>query len=71
MESNFAAPPRFGGKLKTPDYYERIHAIVAPLRSTTSLRLIADALNAAGYRTPRDFPWDKQKLSMYIRNTSL
>lgn len=63
------ARPSFGGKTRTDEYYKQVNAIVATLQPTASQRVIAEHLNRFGFRTPRNLPWDRQRLANYLRNT--
>lgn len=63
--------PQFGGRRKGSYYYERINAIITPLRQVATLRLIAEQLNAKGYRTPTEQPWNRQRLANYLRSASI
>jgi hypothetical protein len=65
------AKPAFGGKKKTNQYYEACNGIINVLRSTSTLRTIAQHLNSAGFRTPSDLIWDRQRVATYLRSTAI
>lgn len=71
MSQAYSRPPGFGTKLMTDDYYSRVDAIIATLRPTASRSVIAAHLNKCGFRTPRNLPWDRQRLGNYLRRTNV
>lgn len=65
------AKPAFGGKKKTDQYYDAVNGIIKVLRSASTLRTIAQHLNSAGFRTPSDLIWDRQRVATYLRSTAI
>lgn len=65
------AVPGFGTKLRTDCYYTSVDELIRSLRPFTTLRLISEKLNNAGFTTPRNMPWDRQRLAAYMRKKSL
>lgn len=66
-----SAPPQFGGKLCTAEYYTNVAAAIATLRPLSTLRFIAAQLNKSGFLTPAGLPWNRDRLANFIRNTTL
>jgi hypothetical protein len=60
--------PAFGGRLRASAYYDQILAFVTPLRETQTLNAICTALNTAGLTTPSGLPWNKVRLSNFLRS---
>jgi hypothetical protein len=65
------AVPGFGKKLKPEPYYIAVDGILKTLRPAATLRVMADKLNAVGLTTPTGKPWDRQKVSCYMRKRSI
>lgn len=65
------AKPAFGKPKKQPDYYVQVRVFINSLRDKMTLDAIATLLNRAGYRSPTDKPWDKQKVANIMRNTAI
>jgi hypothetical protein len=65
------ATPRFGGKLNNPAYYDSVSGVIRVLRPASSLRIIANHLNKAGFQTPSGLVWNRERVANYIRNTSI
>jgi hypothetical protein len=68
--TTFKAAPAFGGKHNTPAYYATLDSIIAVLRPASSLRLIANHLNAHGFKTPTNLDWSRDRAANYIRHKS-
>jgi hypothetical protein len=68
--SELNAPCSFGGKLKAAEYYTQIASIVGVLRPMSSLRAIANHLNANGFKTPSNLEWNRDRLANHIRTTN-
>ena len=66
-----SAVPGFGTKLRTDCYYQNVDDIIRALRPFATLRLISEKLNASGLTTPRNMPWNRQRLAAYLRKKSL
>jgi len=66
-----SAVPGFGTKLRTDSYYQSVDGIIRTLRPVATLRLISEKLNSVGFTTPRNLPWDRQRLAAYMRKKSL
>lgn len=62
------AAPAFAGRHNNPDYYEKVSSIIAVLRGKCTLRVIAQHLNGADFRTPSDMEWTRTRVADYIRN---
>jgi hypothetical protein len=62
------ASPAFGGKLKNDAFYTAVNGIINVLRPASSLRVIATHLTNAGFQTPTGLPWNRHRVSDYIRN---
>lgn len=71
MAEHNVRKPGFGTRLRNDQYYKDVNAIIELLRSTASQRTIAAHLNSVGFRTPRNLPWDRQKLANYLRRTGV
>lgn len=65
------AKPGFGTRKMSPAYYQQIDGILRVLRPMSTLRVIADHLTKAGFRTPNGYIWDRQKVSTYLRNRAI
>lgn len=65
------APPVFGGRLKTPEYYEQVNSILRVLRGHSTLRTIAQALNQQLFTTPTGKPWDRSRVSSYLKSNDI
>jgi hypothetical protein len=65
------AIPLFGQKLRPSSYYETITATVSTLRPYSSLKTVADQMNAMGLTTPKGLPWSKIAVANYIRTNAL
>jgi hypothetical protein len=63
--------PAFGGKLKTPAFYDAVNSCIRVLRPYSTLRTIANHLNSVGLKTATGLIWNRERLANYIRNTSL
>jgi hypothetical protein len=61
------ASPAFGGRLKSPDYYEQVNSIIRVLRGHSTLRVIAQHLNEQLFTTPSGKPWDRSRVSAYLK----
>jgi hypothetical protein len=59
--------PAFGGRLKTPDYYENLNSILRVLREHSTLRTIARTLNEQLLTTPSGKPWNRSRVSAYLK----
>jgi hypothetical protein len=66
--SSFKAAPGFGSKHNLPHFYTTVNSVIAVLRPASSLRLIANHLNAHGFRTPSGLEWNRDRVATYIRN---
>ena len=62
------ATPKFSGKLRTAAYYDNIASIINSMRSTFSLRKMADKLNADNYTTPAGKPFTRSLVANFIRH---
>lgn len=69
--SMLQARPGFGTKKMLPIYYSQIDGIVRVLRPVCTLRVIAQHITQAGFKTPNGHVFDRQKLSTYLRNRSI
>lgn len=65
------AIPGFGAKLRTPEYYEQIDAIISNLRPMATQRTIALHLDRAGFQTPKGHPWTRQMVATYLRKRDI
>lgn len=65
------AVPAFGGRLKTDDYYSQVNSIVRVLRGYSTLRTIADALNAQLFTTPSGREWNRDRLASYLKTNDI
>jgi hypothetical protein len=63
--------PQFGRPLRSPDYYELVDGLINALRPHSSLRAVANHLQAAGLRTPSNLNWTRMRVMQYIRNRKL
>ena len=63
--------PSFGGKLKQPEFYASVDSILAVLRPTATLRVMAEHLNRAGFTTPSGLIWTRSRVASYLRTTTL
>jgi hypothetical protein len=69
--STLYAKPGFGTPKMAPAYYEQIDGILRVLRPMSTLRVIAQHLTNAGFRTPLGHVWDRQKVATYLRSRSI
>ncbi|GAB3374270.1 hypothetical protein GCM10027317_13910 [Massilia agri] len=65
------ARPQFGGRLKSPEYYEQVNSICRVLREYSTLRTIADALNSQHFTTPAGMEWNRHRLSAYLKTNDI
>jgi len=63
------ATPGFGTPKQLPDYYQQVSAIVSVLKPYSTLRTIADHLNAQGFQTPMGKRWNRQAVANFIRSS--
>jgi hypothetical protein len=66
-----SAIPKFGSPLCTDAYYEDVDAVINALRPYSTLRTIANNLQAQGFRTPSGLDWSRTRVACYIRNRGL
>ena len=66
-----SAIPKFGSPLCTPLFYAQTDEIVRALRPHSTLRKIAEVLQAQGLRTPSGKDWNRMRVASYIRNRKL
>lgn len=69
--SSMHAIPSFGRPLRSESYYELCDGLVNALRPHSSLRAVAEHLQAAGLRTPSGKDWTRLRVAGYIRNRKL
>jgi hypothetical protein len=69
--SNLYRRPAFGAKLKVDDYYTAVNQTIRNFRETHTLRQISEALTAAGWRTPKNLPWTRERLATYLQTHEL
>jgi hypothetical protein len=65
------AIPEFGKPLRDASYYATVDGIVTTLRPYSTLRTVANHLNALGLRTPSDLEWHRMHVANYIRQRGL
>jgi hypothetical protein len=65
------AVPRFGQPLCQPAYYEMIDSVISVLRPHSTLRAVAERLQAQGSKTPSGLDWTRMRVASYIRNRGL
>lgn len=65
------AIPTFGVPLKDPDYYTVCDSVCNTLRPYSTLRTVANHLNAMGLRTPTGREWHRLHVANYIRRRGL
>lgn len=63
-----AKKPTFGGALQSPEYYEKVSAIIRVLRDYSTLRVIAAHLQSQGLLTPARLPWTRLHVANFIRS---
>lgn len=63
--------PTFGGRHQTPEFYAACHAVIAEMRPHSTLRAIANALNARGYTTPSGLEWSRSRLANFIFSNNI
>lgn len=68
--TNTAAVPRFGGRLKTPEFYKQVNQTISTLRGHTTLKVIAAHLNNMLFTTPSGRPWSKDLLAAYLKSSA-
>ena len=71
MDKQYSTRPRFGGRARSDDYYGAVQAHIASMRATATLREIADSLNAQGWTTPKQHPWNRERVAQFLHNTSI
>ena len=69
--THFRVIPAFGQPLNSPDYYNRVDAIVNVLRPYSTLRTVAQHLNDSGFQTPSGLTWHRLHVANYIRQRGL
>lgn len=65
------AKPAFGGRRKTPEFYESVNSICRTLREYSTLRTICRHLNEQNFTTPAGLPWTRDRLSAYLRQNDI
>ena len=65
------AVPKFGGRKKPDEYYMQVNSIIRVLRGYSTLRTIADALNAQQFKTPSDKEWNRDRLASYLKTNKI
>lgn len=65
------AVPKFGGRLKTDDYYQNLNSTIRVLRGYSTLRTIANHLNAQLFTTPSGKDWTRDRLASYIKTNNI
>lgn len=68
MPRDYSRAPGFGTPLCVPEYYVQVDAVITTLRYKASQSVIADHLNNVGFRTPRNHPWNRQRVAQYLRS---
>lgn len=63
------AKPTFSGRKKVPLFYELISGIVSIHRDKSTLQQIADLLNSQNLYTATDKPWNRKRVSNFIRTS--
>ena len=65
-----AAYPAYGGRLRTPEFYEQTNKIVNTLRGRVSLAVIARHLTNQKFQTPSGKEWTKDRLAAYLKSNA-
>ena len=65
------AVPAFGKPLNAPSYYEAVNSIIRVLRPHSTLRTIANHLNAQCFKTPSGMDWNRMHVANYLRNRNI
>ncbi|WP_156885829.1 recombinase family protein [Massilia niastensis] len=65
------ARPEFGGRLKSPEYYEQVNSVIRVLREHSTLRVISNHLNAQLFKTPSGKEWNRERLSAYLKSNDI
>lgn len=65
------AKPAFGGRHKTPDWYEQVNSVIRVLREHSTLRVIANHLNAQLFTTPSGLEWNRERLAAYLKTSNI
>jgi len=68
MSISNAVVPAFGKPLRTPQYFDAVDRMIAVLRPHATLRIIAQHMQDAGFRTPANLDWTRMRVAAYIRN---
>lgn len=63
------AKPTFSGRKKVPLFYEMISTVINAHRDKSTLQTIADLLNAQHLYTASDLPWNRKRVSNFIRTS--
>lgn len=61
------AVPAFGQRLNVPAYYDSVQVILNALRPHSTLRIMANHLNAQGFLTPSGLTWNRRHVSNFLR----
>jgi hypothetical protein len=69
--SSMHSIPSFGRPLRSSDYYELVDGLISTLRPHSTLRAVANHLQAAGLRTPSNLDWTRMRVAQYVRNRKL
>ncbi len=64
------AVPKFGGALRTPDFYAKTNSIISLFRPIATLRTIANHLNEHGFETASGLLWTKGRLTNYLQSAA-
>jgi hypothetical protein len=65
------ASPAFGGRLKTPEFYQEVNSVIRVLRDHSTLRVISNHLNAQKFTTPSGKEWNRVRLSAYLKTNDI
>ena len=60
------ATPAFHGRLRQPDFYAAVVAVIKRHRRLMTLREVATKLNAASLTTPTGLSWNRARLANFI-----
>lgn len=70
MVLNNAAYPAYGGRLRTPEFYEQLNRVINILRGRVTLATVAQHLQAQKFQTPSGKEWTKDRLAAYLKSNA-
>lgn len=65
-----AASPAYGGRMRTPEFYETTNRVINVLRGRVTLAVIAQHMTNQKFQTPSGKEWTKDRLAAYLKSNA-